>query len=69
MSAVVVGNDIHHNDRMVTSSRGGNGIVFSKTTGRVTATGNRLWGNRARHLTDAGPSRSIRPPTWSSART
>jgi parallel beta-helix repeat protein len=51
---LVVDNDIHHNDRMVTSSRGGNGIVFTKTTGRITATGNRLWGNRARHLTDAG---------------
>ena len=39
---------------MVTSSRGGNGIVFTKTTGLVKATGNKLWGNRARHLTDSG---------------
>ena len=51
---VVAGNDIHHNDRMVTSSRGGNAIVFTKTTGRITAVGNRIWGNRAPHLDDAG---------------
>jgi parallel beta-helix repeat protein len=47
-------NRIHHNDRMVTSSRGGNGIVFTKTNGTITVTNNRLWGNRARHLTDSG---------------
>jgi parallel beta-helix repeat protein len=51
---VVTANRIHHNDRMVTSSRGGNGIVFAKTTGLVTVSYNRLWGNRARHLTDSG---------------
>jgi parallel beta-helix repeat protein len=51
---VISSNRIHHNDRMVTSSRGGNGIVFTKTTGLVTVTGNKLWGNRARHLTDSG---------------
>ena len=47
-------NRIHHNNRMVTSSRGGNGVVFTNTTGLVKASGNRLWGNRARHLTDSG---------------
>lgn len=52
--AVVTANRIHHNDRMVTASRGGNGIVFTKTNGTITVTSNRLWGNRARHLTDAG---------------
>jgi parallel beta-helix repeat protein len=52
--AVISANRIHHNDHMVTSSRGGNGIVFTKTTGVVTVSGNRLWGNRARHMTDSG---------------
>jgi parallel beta-helix repeat protein len=52
--AVIYANRIHHNNHMVTSSRGGNGIVFTKTSGLVTVTGNRLWGNRARHLTDSG---------------
>ncbi len=52
--AVVTGNRIHHNDHMVTSSRGGNAIVFTKTTGTVTVTGNRIWGNRAKHLHDSG---------------
>jgi parallel beta-helix repeat protein len=52
--AVISANRIHHNDHMVTSSRGGNGIVFTKTTGVVTVSGNRLWRNRARHLTDSG---------------
>lgn len=52
--ALVADNDIHHNDRMVTSSRGGNAIVFTKTTGRIAAVGNRIWGNRAKHLTGAG---------------
>ena len=51
---VITGNRIHHNNRMVTSSRGGNGIVFTKTSGLITVSGNRLWGNRARHLTDSG---------------
>ena len=51
---VISGNRIHHNNRMVTSSRGGNGIVFAKTSGLVTVSGNTLWGNRARHLTDNG---------------
>jgi parallel beta-helix repeat protein len=51
---VISANRIHHNSRMVTSSRGGNGIVFTKTTGLIKATGNLLWGNRARHLTDSG---------------
>lgn len=52
--ATITSNRIHHNDRMVTSSRGGNGIVFTKTNGTVTVTNNKLWGNRARHLTDSG---------------
>jgi parallel beta-helix repeat protein len=51
---VIRANRIHHNNHMITSSRGGNGIVFAKTSGLVKATGNRLWGNRARHLTDSG---------------
>jgi parallel beta-helix repeat protein len=51
---VISANRIHHNSRMVTSSRGGNGIVFTKTTGLIKATGNLLWGNRARHVTDSG---------------
>ena len=52
--ARVTGNRIHHNDRMVTSSRGGNGIVVTKTTGAVSIVGNRLWGNRAPHLSGGG---------------
>lgn len=52
--ASVTNNRIHHNDRMVTSSRGGNGIVFTKTNGSITVSRNKLWGNRAKHLTDAG---------------
>ena len=51
---IVIDNDIHHNDQMVTSSRGGNAIVFTKTAGLITVVGNRIWGNRARHLADAG---------------
>jgi parallel beta-helix repeat protein len=51
---VINANRIHHNNHMVTSSRGGNGIVFTKTSGLVAVTANRLWGNRARHLTDSG---------------
>lgn len=51
---IVRANQIHDNDSMVTSSRGGNGIVFTGSTGRVTVTGNRLWGNRAPHLSDPG---------------
>jgi parallel beta-helix repeat protein len=51
---VIEGNRIFHNDRMVTASRGGNGIVFHLTTGAITVAGNRLWGNRAPHLDDAG---------------
>jgi parallel beta-helix repeat protein len=51
---VITGNRIHHNNRMVTSSRGGNGIVFTKTTGLIKATNNLLWGNRARHLSGGG---------------
>jgi parallel beta-helix repeat protein len=50
----VLDNLIHDNDRMVTASRGGNGIVFHLTTGAITVGGNRLWGNRAPHLDDAG---------------
>src|SRR3990170_3531445 len=52
--ARVTGNRINHNDRMVTSSRGGNGIVVTKTTGAVSIVGNRLWGNRAPHLSGGG---------------
>src|SRR3972149_6758621 len=52
--ARVTGNRIHHNDRMVTCSRGGNGIVVTKTTGAVSIVGNRLWGNRAPHLSGGG---------------
>lgn len=51
---VVSGNRIHDNDGMVTSSRGGNAIVFTKTTGRITVSGNQIWGNRAPHLSDPG---------------
>jgi parallel beta-helix repeat protein len=51
---VIRDNEIHDNDRMVTASRGGNGIVFHLTTGTITVTGNRVWGNRAPHLHDAG---------------
>jgi hypothetical protein len=51
---VVSGNRIHENDRMVTSSRGGNGVVFTKTVGQVTASNNLLWGNRAAHPADSG---------------
>jgi parallel beta-helix repeat protein len=50
----IAGNRIHDNNRMVTASRGGNGISFAKTNGVISVTGNLLWGNRARHLTDAG---------------
>ena len=51
---IISTNKIHDNNRMVTSSRGGNAIVFAKTSGLVKATGNAIWGNRARHLTDSG---------------
>jgi len=51
---IVSGNRIHDNDRMVTPSRGGNGIVFTKTVGPITASDNLLWGNRAPHLADSG---------------
>ena len=52
--ALITANRIHHNNHMVTRSRGGNGIVFTLTSGPVTVTGNRLWGNRARHLSGSG---------------
>jgi parallel beta-helix repeat protein len=52
--ALIVGNRIHHNNHMVTRTRGGNGIVFTKTSGAIEVSGNRLWGNRARHLTGSG---------------
>jgi len=52
--ALVSENRIHHNDRMVTSSRGGNAVVITKTTGLVSIIGNRIWGNRAPHLSDSG---------------
>ena len=52
--AVVNDNRIHDNDRMVTSSRGGNAIVFTTTKGAILVTGNRIWGNRAPHLTGGG---------------
>jgi parallel beta-helix repeat protein len=52
--ALVDGNRIHDNDRMVTNSRGGNAIVFTITTGAILVKGNRIWGNRAPHLTDSG---------------
>lgn len=51
---LVIDNRIHHNDRMVTSSRGGNAVVVTRTTGAVSVIGNRIWGNRAPHLTDSG---------------
>jgi len=50
----VLSNTIHHNNHMVTPTRGGNGIVFASTTGAVRVAGNRLWGNRARHLDGNG---------------
>jgi parallel beta-helix repeat protein len=50
----IAGNQIHGNNHMVTSSRGGNAIVITKTTGAVTISGNSIWGNRAHHLTDSG---------------
>jgi parallel beta-helix repeat protein len=52
--ADISGNRIHHNNHMVTRTRGGNGIVFTKTSGTITVSGNQLWGNRARHLTGSG---------------
>ena len=51
---LIADNEIHENDRMVTSSRGGNAIVFHLTTGAIRVTGNRIWGNRAPHLADSG---------------
>ena len=51
---VIEDNRIHHNNRMVTSSRGGNGIVFHKTSGPVSVRNNLIWGNRAPHLDDSG---------------
>jgi parallel beta-helix repeat protein len=50
----VLSNRIHHNDHMVTASRGGNAIVFASTTGAVRVSGNRIWGNRALHLDGGG---------------
>jgi parallel beta-helix repeat protein len=50
---VVEGNRIHDNDRMVTSARGGNAIVFYLTTGEISVTNNTIWANRA--PTDAEP--------------
>jgi hypothetical protein len=47
--ALVRSNTIHHNDRMVTATRGGNAIVFTGTTGAIRVSGNRIWGNRALH--------------------
>jgi parallel beta-helix repeat protein len=52
--ATITDNAIHENDRMVTPTRGGNAVVFATTTGPIAVTGNRLWGNRARHLHDKG---------------
>ena len=46
-------NWVHHNDRMVTSSRGGNGFVFHHAHG-ARADRNMIWGNRAPHLDGSG---------------
>jgi parallel beta-helix repeat protein len=49
-----VDNRIHHNDRMVINTPspnyddyGATGIAFNVSTGHVSVTGNRIWGNRA----------------------
>jgi parallel beta-helix repeat protein len=52
--ATITANAIHENDRMVTRTRGGNAIVFATTTGAISVTGNRVWGNRARHAGGKG---------------
>jgi parallel beta-helix repeat protein len=49
----VVDNEIYQNDRMVTCSRGGNGIVLHKTQD-VRVSNNRIWGNRAVHCANDG---------------
>jgi hypothetical protein len=49
----ILNNDIHHQDRMITNTVGGNddtgaaGVGFVHTTGAILAKGNRLWANRA----------------------
>jgi parallel beta-helix repeat protein len=49
---MITGNAIHTNDRMIVNDstawndRGANGIVFHRTTGRITVTNNTLYGNR-----------------------
>ena len=49
----LVDNDVFANDRMIVNDaapnndRGANGLVFYKTTGRVVARANRIWGNWA----------------------
>jgi hypothetical protein len=52
---VVVGNRIHHIDRMLRNTEtptdddaGGDAVVLERTTGPLLVVGNRIWGNRAR---------------------
>ena len=51
----VVNNSIHDNDRMIVNTvsptnddHGANGVIFLETTGSTVASGNQLWGNRAK---------------------
>jgi hypothetical protein len=44
---VLAGNQIHDNFRKVDSGRGAIGVTFYRTTGPVTAIGNRLWNNHS----------------------
>ena len=52
---VIRNNRVHHTDKMVRNTAdvahddyGGDGITFTRTAGPVTATGNRVWSNRAK---------------------
>ncbi|TDA65156.1 MAG: DUF1565 domain-containing protein [Chloroflexi bacterium] len=44
---VITGNQIHDNFREVDGGRGAIGVTFYRTTGPVTAIGNRLWNNHS----------------------
>jgi hypothetical protein len=50
----VTNNDVHHNNKMIVNTSGingddvgGEGVAIVMTTGTVTVSGNRVWGNRA----------------------
>jgi hypothetical protein len=49
----ILNNRIHHNNGMIVNDatpyndRGANAVVFFRTTGTITASGNRIWGHRA----------------------